>query len=68
MWGIERLTARDNFGGVVDGYYTPVETYIAQHYSQEKIDEALANGYLTQTEHDEILALKTTVPTLNIIE
>ena len=68
MWGNERLAARDGYGGVKEGYYIPVETYIAQHYSVEKIEEAFTNGWLNQQEHDEIVALMTTVPKLNTIE
>lgn len=68
MWGSSRLTERDGYKGVREGYYTPVETYIAQHYSQVKLDEALAAGYLSQQEYDEITALVTTVTKLNTIE
>ena len=68
MWGTERLVARDGHGGVMDGYYIPVETYIAQHYTIIKIEEAFTNGFLNQQEHDEIIALMPTVPKLNTIE
>ena len=68
MWGNERLTARDGYGGLLDGYYIPVETYIAQHYSITKIDEALTNNFLNQQEHDEIIAILATVPKLQVYE
>ena len=68
MWGTERLTARDGYKGVRDGYYIPVETYIAQHYSVAKLDEALSFAFINQTEYDEIIALMGTVTKLNTIE
>ena len=68
MWGTERLSARDNYGGVAEGYYIPVETYIAQHYSITKVNEALVNNFLNQQEHDEIIAILATVPKLQVYE
>ena len=68
MWGNERLTTRDVYGGLLDGYYTPVETYIAQHYSIVKIEEAFTKGWLNQQEHDEIVALMATVLKLQTFE
>lgn len=68
MWGNERLTERDGHGGVKEGYYIPVETYIAQHYTDAKIEEAFTNGFLSQQEHDEIMKLKETVQMLDILE
>jgi hypothetical protein len=68
MWGTERLTARDGYKGVRDGYYVPVETYISQHYTVSQIDEALANGYLNQQEYDEIISLTNSVPQTNTPE
>lgn len=68
MWGTNRLTKRDGYDGVVDGYYEPVENYIAQHYSVSKIEDAFTNGWLNQQEHDEIIVLTGTVEKLSIIE
>jgi len=63
IYGTYRLTARDGFPGVKDGYYTPVEQSAANTsvtnpllISRTKIDQALANGWLTQQEYDETIS------------
>lgn len=63
LYGVERLTARDGFAGVADGYYTPVEKLAGETtvtnpklISRAKIDLALANGWITQQEYDETIA------------
>jgi len=58
VYGTNRLTARDGFPGVAEGYYTPVEQYAAANYTTAQIDLALAYGWLTQTEYDETMAFK----------
>ena len=56
-FGTNRLTARDGFSGVKDGYYTPVEQFAANNLSQNVIDNALAMDWITQQEYDETIAL-----------
>lgn len=58
LGGTNRLTARDGFPGVASGYYTPVEQYAAENFTQYDIDNALVQGWITQTEYDETMALK----------
>ncbi|NNU85506.1 MULTISPECIES: hypothetical protein [Bacillaceae] len=40
-------------------YHEPVKQYAAQNFTQEQIDNALAQGWITQQEYDETLAYKT---------
>lgn len=56
VYGTNRLTARDGYPGVADGYYTPVQQYAAQTYTLAQLDLALASGWITQTEYDETVA------------
>ena len=72
IYGSERLTARDGFGGVSrtpDDYYTPTQKYAASGlvngvaypvgftgYTRAQIDNALAKGWINQTEYDETIA------------
>lgn len=55
LYGNNRLTARDGYPGVATGYYTPVEQYAAANYTLEQIDNALAQGWINQTEYDETI-------------
>lgn len=55
-WGTNRLTARDGFSGVANGYYTPVQQYAANNFTRADIDEAFSNGWLNQQEYDETIA------------
>jgi len=57
VYGTNRLTARDGYPGVADGYYVPVEQYGATTFTKAQIDLALAYGWLSQTEYDETIAL-----------
>ena len=54
--GTNRLTARDGFVGVASGYYTPVQQYAAANYTQYQIDQAYANGWLTEQEYLETIS------------
>jgi len=56
VYGTNRLTARDGFPGVADGYYTAVEQYAAQTYTQAQLELALACGWLTQIEYDQTMS------------
>lgn len=60
LYGTERLTARDGYGGVPAEYYTPVEQRAAELYSDQQLGEALAKGYINQTEYDETVAFRPT--------
>lgn len=52
-FGVERLTARDGFGGVPAEYYIPVEQWAAANYTLADFDNALAQGWINQQEYDE---------------
>lgn len=63
LYGSYRLVARDGYPGVRDGYYTPVQKFAAETsvtkpllISRKKIDEALANGWISQVEYDETIS------------
>jgi hypothetical protein len=58
VYGTNRLTARDGYPGVADGYYVPVEQYAAVTYTQDQLDLALASGWITQAEYDETMTYK----------
>jgi len=55
VYGTNRLTARDGYSGVADGYYTPVQQYAAQTYTLAQLDLALAIGWITQIEYAETI-------------
>jgi len=55
VYGTNRLTARDGYPGVADGYYVPVEQYGATTFTLAQIDLALAYGWITDTEYSETL-------------
>jgi hypothetical protein len=59
VYGTNRLTARDGYPGVAEGYYTPVEQYAAANFTTAQLDLALASGWVTQTEYDETMSYKT---------
>jgi hypothetical protein len=58
LYGTERLTARDGYNGVPAEYYTPVEQYAAANYRLDQIDNALAQGWISQAEYEETVAFK----------
>lgn len=60
LYGTERLTARDGYGGVPAEYYTPVEQRGAELYTDQQLSDALAKGYINQVEYDETLAFRPT--------
>lgn len=62
VYGTNRLTAREGFSGVADGYYLEVEKYGAETYTQDQITLALASGWINQQEYDEIMLLKSLNP------
>lgn len=41
---------------VPEGYVIPIEQYAAATFSQEQIDNALANAWITQAEYDATIA------------
>ena len=59
--GTNRLTSREENGvtypGVALGYYTPVEQYAATNYTLPQIENAFIQGWISQQEHDETIAL-----------
>lgn len=59
MTGTERLTAREQYGGIPDHYRGPVLQFAAKNYYIESLDHALAKEWLTPEEHQETMALKT---------
>lgn len=54
-FGTERL---DN---IPSEYYAAVEQRASDIYTVEQLQAALNNGWITQTQYDETVALKTTV-------
>jgi len=57
VYGNNRLTARDGFTGVAEGYYTPTEQYAATDLGQAVIDNALAMTWINAQEYAETIAL-----------
>jgi hypothetical protein len=70
VYGTNRLTFRDGFPGVADGYYTATQEYAATGrvngvlvsvgftgYTKEQLDLALASGWINQQEYDETIAM-----------
>lgn len=55
IYGTNRLTARDGFVGVADGYYIPVEQYAANNFTRDAIDNALAMTWINQIEYEETI-------------
>lgn len=58
VYGTNRLTARDGYVGIAEGYYAPVQQYAAMNFTQDQIDLALAYGWINQQEYDETMAIK----------
>lgn len=58
LYGTERLTARDGFGGIPTEYYIPVEQKAAELYTNEQIQNALTQGWINQQEYDETMTYK----------
>jgi len=56
-FGTNRLTARDGFVGVPAEYYTPVEQYAKNNYTQADIENALALTWINDQEYAETIAL-----------
>jgi len=56
-YGTNRLTARDGFAGVAAGYYSPVEQYAKNNFTETQIANALAQTWISQQEYDETMAL-----------
>jgi len=57
VYGNNRLTARDGFTGVANGYYTPTEQYAANNLAKSVIDNALAMTWINDSEYSETIAL-----------
>jgi hypothetical protein len=55
-FGTYRLTPRDGYPSIADGYYDAVEQYAALNFYRFEFDEALKNGWINQQEYDETLA------------
>jgi len=61
VYGNNRLTVRDEFTGVANGYYTPTEQYAANNLTKSVIDNALAMTWINDIEYSETIALIPTV-------
>lgn len=53
------LDGTKKFTEIRPEYVVPVKQYVAANYSVEQIDNALAQGWITQQEHDQTIAYKT---------
>ena len=53
------LYGNRRFSDILPEYVEPVKQYAAQTFTQEQIDYALAQGWITQQEYDETMAYKT---------
>ncbi|MED4922889.1 XkdX family protein [Anoxybacillus geothermalis] len=53
------LYGNRRFSDILPEYVEPVKQYAAQTFTQEQIDNALAQGWITQTEYEETMAYKT---------
>lgn len=47
-----------SFSAIMPAYVAPVKEYAAAEYGDTTLDSALANGWITQAEYDETIALK----------
>lgn len=60
LYGTNRLTARDGYKGVADGYYIPVQQYAATNpddiIGKKQIDNAYAKGWINEQEYNETLS------------
>lgn len=52
------LDGTKRFSDIRAEYVEPVKQYAAANYSQTQIDNALAQGWITQQEYDDTLAYK----------
>jgi membrane peptidoglycan carboxypeptidase len=52
------LDGTKKFPEILPTYVEPVKQYAAANYTQEQIDNALAQGWITQQEYDDTLAYK----------
>lgn len=46
------------FQQIATEYWQPVKTYAATNFTQNQIDNALAQSYITQQEYDDTMAIK----------
>jgi ribulose bisphosphate carboxylase small subunit len=53
------LYGNRRFSNIPQEYHEPVKQYAATTFTQEQIDYALAQGWITQQEYDETMAYKT---------
>jgi ribulose bisphosphate carboxylase small subunit len=53
------LYGNRGFADIPTEYHEPVKQYAATTFTQEQIDYALAQGWITQQEYDETMAYKT---------
>lgn len=67
-FGTNRLTTRDGFTGIADGYYVPVEQYAAKNYDRSEIDNAFAMTWINEQEYKETIAIINTVTKLQVYE
>jgi hypothetical protein len=47
------------FADVNEGYHAEIKQYAATNFSDDKISSALANGWITQQEYEDTMALRT---------
>lgn len=47
------------FSDIPTEYYIPVEQFAATTYTQEQLDNALAQNYITQQQYDETMSYRT---------
>lgn len=52
------LDGTKKFSQIRAEYVEPVKQYAASNYTQEQLDNALAQGFITQQEYDETLAYR----------
>lgn len=53
------INGTQRFSGIPLEYHEPVKQYAADKYYLDQLATALANGWITQQEYDETMALKT---------
>ena len=56
LYGVNRLTARNGYYGVRSYLYTMAQQSMARLLTTAQIDTALANGWLSQQEYDEVMS------------
>lgn len=59
LYGTQRFTARDGYGGIPLEYHEPVKQYAAKNFYLDQLENALAKTWINQQEYEETTAYRT---------